>query len=128
MAYYDSNQYHHQPRHSRPSAGYAHDYYYPSGGSSGAHHPHPLDVVPRRDPSDESVEEIPRDYPPGEYYEYGTGYPPQPRRTRVATVQEGVRRSRSMGGGRSGAYYDESDYAYRPSRGRRSRHHDDRRT
>ncbi|KAL5357039.1 hypothetical protein BJX96DRAFT_143825 [Aspergillus floccosus] len=121
MAYYDERQYYPptRDRHSRPVAGYAQDYY----GS----HPSHTDVVPRHNLSDESVEEIPRDYPPGDYaYEYGHGYPP-PRHSRVATVQEGVRRSHSMGGGtRGGPYYDESDYYYRPSRGRHSKHYDDR--
>ncbi|KAG2415535.1 hypothetical protein HFD88_006726 [Aspergillus terreus] len=122
MAYYDERQYYPptRDRHSRPATGHAQDYY---GG-----HPSHTDVVPRPNFSNESIEEIPRDYPPGDYaYEYGHGYPP-PRHSRVATVQEGVRRSHSLGGGaRGGPYYDESDYYYRPSRGRHSRHHDDRR-
>ncbi|KAL4893928.1 hypothetical protein BDV59DRAFT_18689 [Aspergillus ambiguus] len=115
MAYYDERPYY-PPTRDRPSRpGHSQDYYY-------GNHPSHMDMVPRYDRSDESIEEIPRDYPPGDYaYDY-----PPPRHQRVATVQEGVRRSHSMSGGRGGPYYDDSDYYYRPSRGRRSKHHDDR--
>ncbi|KAF9892566.1 hypothetical protein FE257_001675 [Aspergillus nanangensis] len=119
MAYYDDRQYYQPPRDraSRPSN---HDYYYPSSASPA--NPYPMDVVHRHDGSNNSVEEIPRDYPPGEYgYDYG---PPNPRRSRVATAQEGVRRSHSTGG--RPPYYDDADYHHRSSRGRKPRHYDDR--
>ncbi|KAL1992321.1 hypothetical protein VTN49DRAFT_4353 [Thermomyces lanuginosus] len=78
------------------------------------------DLVPRRGGSDESlVEEVERDFPPGEYY-YGYSKP-----RRSATVREGVRRPRSAGA--PYPYYDDEYYyhrEYRPSR--RPRHHGDR--
>ncbi|PWY81929.1 hypothetical protein BO70DRAFT_362355 [Aspergillus heteromorphus CBS 117.55] len=103
---------------NRRPADYNSDYYYAAG-------PPPTgrtrtDVVRHSNPSVESFESVPRDYPPGEYgYEYGYGYPPQARPSRVATVPDGLHRSHSMG------YRDESDY-YRRSH-HRSRRQDDRR-
>ncbi|PYH90652.1 hypothetical protein BO71DRAFT_412442 [Aspergillus ellipticus CBS 707.79] len=112
MAYYDSR---------RPPAGYNPDYYYaPAPPSNGRH---PTDVVRHRNGSVESFESTPRDYPAGEYgYEYGYGYPPQARPSRVATVSEGLHRSHSMG--YRDSKYDDPDY-YRRSH-RHSRRHDDR--
>ncbi|OJJ49663.1 hypothetical protein ASPZODRAFT_12783 [Penicilliopsis zonata CBS 506.65] len=66
---------------------------------------HSQDLVRHQDDSTESVEEIQRDYPPGEYDEYGYG---PPRRTRVTTVRDGVRRTQSVNSSPRGTYYYES--------------------
>ncbi|RJE22787.1 hypothetical protein PHISCL_04890 [Aspergillus sclerotialis] len=109
MAYQGQPYYPARDRYDRPSN---YDYYYPEQSYHGAM---------RR--ANDSIEEIPRPYPPGTpRYEYGYGYPP-PRHSRVNTAPEDIRRSQSMGGGR-GSYY-EDDY-YRPHRHRRSRRYDDR--
>ncbi|KAF7172363.1 hypothetical protein CNMCM5623_004579 [Aspergillus felis] len=124
MAYYDDR--HYRPardRYARPGPpSYDENPYYYTDPRSRA----TTDVVRRRDGSNESLDDLPRHYPPSDYgYEYGYGYPPNPRRSRVATAQEGVRRSYSLNG-RRGAYYEESDYSYRPRHERRSRHDGDR--
>ncbi|RHZ60223.1 uncharacterized protein CDV56_107859 [Aspergillus thermomutatus] len=123
MAYYDDRHYHPaRDRYARPGPGYEEDPYYYADPRSRP----PTDLVRRRNGSSESVNDLPRHYPPSDYgYEYGYGYPPNPRRSRVATVQEGVRRSHSLNGGR-GAYYEDSEYSYRPRHERRSRHEGDR--
>ncbi|GIC92075.1 uncharacterized protein Aud_008532 [Aspergillus udagawae] len=124
MAYYDDRHYHPaRDRYARPGPPtYDENPYYYTDPRSRA----PTDLVRRRDGSSESLDDLPRHYPPSDYgYEYGYGYPPNPRRSRVATAQEGVRRSHSLNG-RRGAYYEESEYSYRPRHERRSRHDGDR--
>ncbi|KAF7117565.1 hypothetical protein CNMCM5793_006617 [Aspergillus hiratsukae] len=115
MAYYDDRHYHaSRDRYARPAApSYEENPYYYADPRSRP----PTDLVRRRDGSSDS----PSDYG----YEYGYGYPPNPRRSRGATTQEGVRRSRSLNGGR-GAYYEDSEYSYRPRHERRSRREGDR--
>ncbi|KAF7159580.1 hypothetical protein CNMCM6106_006896 [Aspergillus hiratsukae] len=115
MAYYDDRHYHaSRDRYARPAApSYEENPYYYADPRSRS----PTDLVRRRDGSSDS----PSDYG----YEYGYGYPPNPRRSRGATTQEGVRRSRSLNGGR-GAYYEDSEYSYRPRHERRSRREGDR--
>ncbi|KAL1976975.1 hypothetical protein VTN31DRAFT_3257 [Thermomyces dupontii] len=77
-------------------------------------------LIPRRGGSDESlVEEVERDFPPGEYY-YGYSKP-----RRSATVREGVRRPSSAGA--PYPHYDDEYYYHREHRpSRRSRHNGDR--
>lgn len=73
--------------------------------------------------SDDSVEEVSRDFLPGDYYyEYG------PQRSRGSAVREGIRRARSVNG--PNPYYDDEDdeyYRRENYRPRRSRRYDDRR-
>jgi hypothetical protein len=113
MAYYDEHHYYPpRDRHPRPPSGYSQDYY--AGDGPYASSRHETDVVRRGDGSNESL--------PGEYgYEYGYGLPPQPRPSRVSTIQEGVHRSHSMGG--RGSYYDDPHY-HRSHQGRRSKRYD----
>ncbi|RLL94648.1 hypothetical protein CFD26_101593 [Aspergillus turcosus] len=115
MAYYDDRHYHGaRDRYARPAPpSYEENPYYYADPRSRP----PTDLVRRHDGSSDS----PSDYG----YEYGYGYPPNPRRPRGAIAQEGVRRSRSLNGGR-GAYYEDSEYSYRPRHERRSRREGDR--
>jgi hypothetical protein len=126
MAYYDDRHYHPaRDRYARPGPPTYEEnpYYYPDPRSRA-----PTDLVRRRDGSSESLDDLPRHYPPSDYgYEYGYGYPPNPRRSRGGTGPEGgVRRSHSLNG-RRGGYYEDSEYSYRPRHERRSRHEGDRR-
>ncbi|KAJ5939574.1 hypothetical protein N7466_002708 [Penicillium verhagenii] len=110
MAYYEERRYT-APRdrdRARPVS-YAADYYQDTPRYSR----YERDVYPN-----ESVEEIQRDYPPGEGYVYERGF--DSRRSR-RPVYENVRRASSANG--QGAYYDEYRSRARPSRG-----YDDRQT
>lgn len=114
MSYYNDGRYRvKRDRYSRPGGGVVDETYVDSRGGYGSQ------LVRRRDDSEDSVvEEVTRDFPPGESYGYQ-----RPRR--VTTVREGVRRARSAGG--RDPYYDEDYYRrdeYRPSRPKR---YDDRR-
>lgn len=111
MAYYDRHYY--PPRDRPRRSGYAADYY----DDPRLYARHDRDR-PRRG-SDDSVEEVQRDYPPGEDYVYERGY--NTRRSR-RPVYEHVRRASSVGG--YDPYYDGGYYRSRP---RRSRQYDDRR-
>lgn len=113
MAYYDESHYYPpRDRYARPSSVYSQDYYSGDGPYNSSRHE--TGVVRRRDGSNESL--------PGDYgYEYGYGLPPQSRRSRVPTVQEGVHRSHSMGG--RGSYYDDPDY-HHSRHSRRSKRYD----
>ncbi|PKX94348.1 uncharacterized protein P174DRAFT_460425 [Aspergillus novofumigatus IBT 16806] len=90
MAYYDDRQ----------TPTYEENPYYYSDPRSRA----PTDLVRRRDGSSESLDDLPRHYPP---------------------AIMGVRRSHSLNG-RRGGYYEDSEYLYRPHHERRSRHEGDR--
>lgn len=117
MSYYDSRDSRgyrvKRDRYSRPDGGYVEETYVDSRGG----YPYDYDtrLVRRRGDSEESVvEEVSRDFPPGEHY---YGYP-GPRR--AATVREGARRARSVG---RDPYYDEEYYRredYLPRRSKRS--------
>jgi hypothetical protein len=118
MSYYGDSRYRaKRDKHSRPS-GYVEETYVDSRG--GGYGGRQMELVRRRDDSDDSVvEEVTRDFPPGEYYGY-------PRRSRVTRVREGARRARSTGG--PDPYYDDGGYYRRDDyRPRRSRRHDERR-
>ncbi|KAJ5527693.1 hypothetical protein N7513_011852 [Penicillium frequentans] len=106
MAYYDDRRYPAPRDRARPMS-YAADY-----RDSPRYERYERQVYP-----DESVEEIQRDYPPGEGYVYERGY--DSRRSR-RPVYENVRRASSVSG--HDPYYD----GYR-SRARPSRDYDDRR-
>ncbi|KAH3007818.1 hypothetical protein KXV73_008297, partial [Aspergillus fumigatus] len=124
MAYYDDRHYHPaRDRYARPAPpSYEENPYYYADPRSRA----PTDLVRRRDGSSESLDDLPRHYPPSDYgYEYGYGYPPDPRPSRAGIGTERVRRSHSLNG-RRGGYYEDSDYSYRPRHERRSRHEGDR--
>lgn len=118
MAYHDSRDtrgYHvKRERYARPDGGYVEETYV----DNRAGYPYDYDnrIVRRRGDSEESVvEEVSRDFPPGEHY---YGYSAAPRR--AASVREGARRTRSVG---RDPYYDEDYYRredYRPRRSRRS--------
>lgn len=112
MAYYEDRRY--VPRDRRPAPGYAADYYddHPRRYSR-----YERDLAPHR-ASDDSVETIQRDFPPGEDLVYERGY--NSRRSR-RPVYENVRRASSVSG--YDPYYD----GYGRSRPRRSRQYDDRR-
>lgn len=114
MAYYDDRRYPPRDR-ARPSAGYATEYYddHPRRFSR-----YDRDGYPYRE-SDDSVELVQRDFPPGEDYVYERGY--NSRRSR-RPVYENVRRASSVGG--YDPYYDNGYYRSQP---RRSRQYDDRR-
>ncbi|KAE8394332.1 hypothetical protein BDV23DRAFT_147737 [Aspergillus alliaceus] len=113
MAYYDERPYYPRDRYARPSSVYSQGYYSGDGPYSSSRHE--TGITRRHNGSNESL--------PGDYgYEYGYGLPPQPRRSRVSTVQEGVHRSHSMGGGHR-SYYDDPDY-HHSRHSRRSRRHD----
>lgn len=116
MSYYDDSRYRgRRDKYSRGSTGYVEDAYVDNRGGYGGR----MELVRRRDDSDDSVvEEVTRDFPPGDYYGY-----PRPRR--VTTVREGVRRARSTGG--RDPYFDEEYYRRDDYRPRRSRRYDDRR-
>ncbi|KAJ5137868.1 uncharacterized protein N7443_009841, partial [Penicillium atrosanguineum] len=105
MAYYEDRRY---ARDRRPASGYAADYYddHPRGYSR-----YERETYPRA--TNDSVEEIQREYPPGSDYVYERGY--DSRRSR-RPVYENIRRSSSVSG------YD--PYYSRP---RQSRNYDDRR-
>ncbi|KAJ6103015.1 hypothetical protein N7486_005442 [Penicillium sp. IBT 16267x] len=107
MAYYDERRYP-APRDRARPRGYAADYY--DSPRYGRYEPQ---VYP-----DESIEEIQRDYPPGEGHVYERGY--DSRRSR-RPVYENVRRASSVSG--HDPYYD----GYRRSRAQPSRQYDDRR-
>ncbi|KAJ5630802.1 uncharacterized protein N7484_010902 [Penicillium longicatenatum] len=107
MAYYEDRRYP-APRDRARPVSYAADYY-----DSPRYERHDRQVYP-----DESVEEIQRDYPPGEGYVYERGY--DSRRSR-RPVYENVRRASSVSG--HDPYYD----GYYRSRARPSRQYDDRR-
>ncbi|KAL1853034.1 hypothetical protein Plec18170_005616 [Paecilomyces lecythidis] len=112
MSYYDDRRYRSNRDRYRPT-GYVEETYVDSRGNNGR-----MDLVRRYDDSDDEViEEVQRDFPPGEY-SYGI-----PRRGKVTTVREGVRRARSVGG--QDPYYG-GGY-YRRGGHRRRRGHDDRR-
>lgn len=115
MAYYEDRRSYPRDR-ARPAAGYAADYYddHPRGYAR-----RDREVYPYRG-NDDSVEEIQRDYPPGDDYAYERGYNPRrPRRP----VYENVRRASSVSG--YDPYYDHGYYHSRPRRSRQK--HDDRR-
>lgn len=108
MAYYDDRRYYSpRDRYAHP-ASYVDPYNDPRGGyarrSREAYYP-------RR--SDDSVEEVQRDYPPGEDYVYERGY--NARRSR-RPVYERVRRASSVGG--HDPYYGGADYRSQPRRSR----------
>ncbi|KAE8348288.1 hypothetical protein BDV28DRAFT_164671 [Aspergillus coremiiformis] len=109
MAYYDEHQYYPpRDRYARPSSVYSSVDGSYSGGRL------ETSAMRRRNRSNESL--------PTEYgYEYGYGLPPQPRRSRVSTVQESVHRSHSMVG--RGSYYDEPQY-HRSHHTRHSKRYD----
>lgn len=77
-----------QERDSR--AGYVEDDYVESRGGRGNRQ---MELAYHHNDSEGSIEEVTRDYPPGEYG-YGYDYP---RHGKVTTVREGVRRTRSVG-------------------------------
>ncbi|KAJ5587738.1 uncharacterized protein N7459_003503 [Penicillium hispanicum] len=113
MAYYEDRRYYEpRDRRARP-ASYAAEYY----DEPRPYARHEREVYPYRG-SDDSVEEIQRDYPPGEDYVYERGY--NSRRSR-RPVYENMRRASSVSG--YDPYYNDGYYRSRP---RRSRHHDDR--
>ncbi|KAH8693201.1 hypothetical protein BGW36DRAFT_302515 [Talaromyces proteolyticus] len=125
MSYYDTRDSRgyrvKRDRYSRPGGGYVEETYVDNRGGYGRE----MDLVRRRDSQESVVEEVTRDFPPGEpYYGY-----PRPRRT--MSVREGARRARSAG---RDPYYDEEyyrreDYAPRKSkRYRDDRHRHDRRS
>lgn len=112
MSYYDDRRHRSTRDRYRPT-GYVEETYVDSRGGNNSR----MDLVRRYDDSNDEVEEVQRDFPPGEY-SYG-----RPRRTKVTTVREGVRRARSVGGRDpyyGGGYYRRDDY-------RRSGRYDDRR-
>ncbi|KAJ9236597.1 hypothetical protein DTO169E5_5588 [Paecilomyces variotii] len=111
--YYDDRRYRSNRDRYRPT-GYVEETYVDSrGGDNGR-----MELVRRYDDSDDEViEEVQRDFPPGEY-SYGI-----PRRSKTTTIREGVRRARSVGG--QDPYYG-GGY-YRRGGHRRPRGYDDRR-
>lgn len=116
MSYYDARDSRgyrvKRDRYSRPGGGYVEETYVDNRGGYG--YDYDSRLVRRHDSEESVVEEVARDFPPGEYY-YGN---PGPRR--AATVREGVRRARSVG---RDPYYDEEYYRredYRPRRSKRS--------
>lgn len=116
MSYYDARDSRgyrvKRDRYSRPGGGYVEETYVDNRGGYG--YDYDSRLVRRHDSEESVVEEVARDFPPGEYY-YGN---PGPRR--AATVREGVRRARSVG---RDPYYDEDYYRredYRPRRSKRS--------
>lgn len=116
MSYYDDRRYRAPRDRARPAGGYAADYF--------DDHPRGRYARPERDAypykgDDGSIEEIPRDFPPGRDYVYERGY--DSRRAR-RPVYENVRRASSVSGD---PYYD-SGY-HRRSRPQRSKRYDDRR-
>jgi len=116
MSYYDDRRYSAPRDRGRPASGYAADYF--------DDHPRSRHARDERDNypyyrDDGSLEEIPRDFPPGRDYYYERSYDSRrPRRP----VQETVRRASSV----SGDPYHDGGY-YRRSRPQRSRQYDDRR-
>ena len=112
MAYYEERRY--VPRDRDRPASYAAEYYDPRGRYAR----HERDVYPYRG-SDDSIEEIQRDYPPGEDFVYERSYNSgRPRRP----VYENVRRASSVSG-----YDPYHDDGYYRSRQRQPRRYDDRR-
>lgn len=117
MSYYDDRRYS-APRDRGRGGGTAADYF--------DNHPRGRDARDERDayPSyrdNGSIEEIPRDFPPGRDYVYERSY--ESRRPR-RPAHENVRRASSVSGD---PYYD-SGYGYsRRSRPQKSRRYDDRR-
>jgi hypothetical protein len=119
MSYYDgrdSRGYRvKRDRYSRPG-GYVEETYVDSRGGYGRE----LGPLRRHDDSQESVvEEVTRDFPPGEHY-YGYSRP-----SRTMSVREsGTRRARSAG---RDPYYDDEYYRRDDYRPRRSRRYPDKR-
>lgn len=114
MSYYDDRRYS-APRDRARGGGTAADYF--------DNHPRGRDARVERDPypsyrDNGSIEEIPRDFPPGRDYVYERYEGRRPRRP----VYENVRRASSVSGD---PYYD-SGY-HRRSRPQKSRRYDDRR-
>ncbi|KAJ5794188.1 hypothetical protein N7457_000787 [Penicillium paradoxum] len=113
MAYYDDRRY------REPRDRYAHPVSYtdPYDDPRGRHRKHERDsYVPRT--SNDSMEEVRREYPPGSDYAYERGYTSQrPRRPAYGNV----RRASSVNG-----YDPHYDTAYRSSRPRRARNSEDR--
>jgi hypothetical protein len=105
-------------RYSRPGGGYVEETYVDNRGGPGYDYDYDSRLVRRGDSEESVVEEVARDFPPGQYY-YGA---PGPRR--AATVREGARRARSVG---RDPYYDDEYYRREDYRPRRSRRNDDRR-
>lgn len=116
MSYYDDRRYSAPRDRGRPASGYAADYF--------DDHPRSRHARDERENypyyrDDGSLEEIPRDFPPGRDYYYERSYDSRrPRRP----VQETVRRASSVSGD---PYHDGGHY--RRSRPQRSRRYDDRR-
>ncbi|KAJ5599341.1 hypothetical protein N7450_000408 [Penicillium hetheringtonii] len=115
MSYYDDRRYSAPRDRGRPASGYAADYF--------DDHPRSRHARDERENypyyrDDGSLEEIPRDFPPGRDYYYERSYDSRrPRRP----VQETVRRASSVSGD---PYHDGGHY--RRSRPQRSRRYDDR--
>ncbi|KAJ5589158.1 hypothetical protein N7537_011836 [Penicillium hordei] len=115
MAYYEDRRYREpRDRYTRPAS-----YIDPYDDPRGRYRRHERDsYVPRA--SDDSIEEVQRDYPPGSDYAYERSYGSRrPRRP----VYENVRRASSVSG-----YDPYNDAAYRSSGPRRSRHYEDKRS
>lgn len=115
MAYYDDRPYY-TPRDRRPK-GTAADYYddHPDSAQPRGYSRFEREIYPNKR-GDDSVEEIPRHFPPGEDYVYERGYNSRrPNRPAYGTM----RRASSVG---YDSYYDD-----RPRRSRTSRQYDDRR-
>ncbi|KAJ5985232.1 hypothetical protein N7499_008491 [Penicillium canescens] len=117
MAYYEDRRYAPRDRYSRPAT-----YVDPYDDPRGHYARHDRDPYSRR-VSDDSIEEVQRDYPPDSDYVYERGYTSRrPRASRP--VYENVRRASSVSG-----YDPHYDAAYsRSSRPRRSRHYEDKRS
>lgn len=116
MSYYYDDRHYSLPRDRRDRpASYAAEYY----DEPRSYARHGREVYPYRG-SDDSVEEIQRDYPPGEDYVYERGY--NSRRSR-RPVYENVRRPSSVSG--YDPYYNDGYYRSRPRHS--TRRYDDRR-
>jgi len=106
MSYYDDRRYlSPRDRYARPVS-YADPYDDPRGRYAR----HDRDYVPRR--SNDSVEEVQREYPPGSDRAYDRTYSRRPRRP----VYENVRRASSVSG--YDPHYDAAYTRYRPRRTR----------
>ncbi|KAJ5767011.1 uncharacterized protein N7511_004627 [Penicillium nucicola] len=116
MAYYEDRRYAPRDRYSRPAT-YADPYDDPRGRYARN------DREYSRRVSDDSIEEVQRDYPPDSDYVYERAYTSRRPRT-SRPVHENVRRASSVSG--YGPHYD--DAYSRSSRPRRSRHYEDKRS